>query len=1550
MGHDDTRRPLESFLQAYVERTLNAYAAQPARIEEDAHAEAQWLSGGYGHRQLYELIQNGADAIQEKGGIGHIAVVLTQDCLYCANEGAPVTEAGIRALLGAHLSAKKDDEIGRFGLGFKSVLGVCDTPDIVSDTVSFRFNPSDLAKQMRQLVAPETPLPRLRTAAILNMQEHLDADETLASLKKWAATVVRLRLKPGAAQRLLEDIRSFPAEFLVFSPHVRQLHLRALEPKIDRLVSVEETESTIHVTDGGEKTSWTVFRTTIRTTDLSEEARNDMDSELRKRMTLPLTWAALLGTTTRKRQHLWAFFPTQDETTLQVILNAPWKTDSFREKLLRGAFNGEMLRRSATLVAQHIDALNTRIDPARFLDALPAQDDVGWADRVLNEAVYAALQQSKCMPSTSGAARVPKELSLRPPIARGAHLDGWFIEHGSHEPDILVHRTAETGIRSKRASPLGCGQMDLRTWLGALLTKPTPAKSIAVIRLAGLILDSKERTAGDEYLLKLSAIVLTKDNRLVVPDKDTLSFPDGNEDAVTAHENLVHPDVASDPEARHILADRFGISAVSDEAVFRAFLSRSGSNIDWVRFWTLSRKLDAETARRVFVPLWSWPSFRPEVRARAQSGCFKPLSQLLLPGPITSTPVNDDVKAATIDTTYHSDDLNLLREFGAVASPTECQVATGSLWDSYRETADVYFRTECNHRKYSTPQAGYVAFIQAKHMAPLDPIETLRNDAAVRMTNALLPCALANPGCTLVHRTRPDAYPQVPYVGFVAWVLKRHGWVRTSRGPMPAAASVGPSLGNLASFLPVADCDAPAAVLFSLPSDVDALTQSHWGMALAAASAFAGDEATLTSFYALTSRHSEDAPATLRCRLENGWTTRPPSQIYITSDRSEADVLQRQGQPALFAPRQSVADSLVSRWSLRQTARSELRFAATQERGRAIDRLALLRDQSGFPADISLQSCDALWLELRSTDAGLSMHPIESSFRDSCLYFTGDRSARWLVDQLAAQIPFPIAGADRIRIAAAADDAATQERLASIREHESLDAKLVAAIGIGPLRAGIPQRHMQWLEAHGEYSELDVARLAHSVHGVEVLKAYRDALASKGLRPPERWAGSPTAAAFVRDLGFPAEYAGFPGQGRQPWDDVLGPVQLPELHDFQKTMRDELLQSIKDTQPSRGILSLPTGAGKTRIAVQAIIEWAKEREAPATVLWIAQSDELCEQSVESWSQAWRSIGPNNGKLRINRLWGTTNEKVRPPESGTCLVVATFQSLLNRLDRPDFVWIWSPDVVVIDEAHGATETSYTRILAKLGLDQYHTARPLIGLTATPFRGGADERETWRLAFRFEHRRFDLGFGEIKELYRHLQSLGVLAYADHAEPLEGETITLSPEQQSSLDRFKVLPGAAEIALGRMEARNRRILEHIGNQPADWPILVFAASVEHAEDLAVRLNMRGISACAISGDTAAGRRRHAIAAFKRKEIRVLTNYGVLTTGFDAPAVRALYVTRPVYSPGLYQQMIGRGLRGPANGGTPRCLIVNVKDNIAQYGHDLAFHQFEWIWRLNH
>ena len=82
--------------------------------------------------------------------------------------------------------------------------------------------------------------------------------------------------------------------------------------------------------------------------------------------------------------------------------------------------------------------------------------------------------------------------------------------------------------------------------------------------------------------------------------------------------------------------------------------------------------------------------------------------------------------------------------------------------------------------------------------------------------------------------------------------------------------------------------------------------------------------------------------------------------------------------------------------------------------------------------------------------------------------------------------------------------------------------------------------------------------------------------------------------------------------------------------------------------------------------------------------------------------------------------------------------------------------------------------------------------------------------------------------------------------------------------------------------------------------------------------------------------------IERFRDGGLRFLCNVGVLTTGFDAPRADVVCMTRPTASAVLYEQMVGRGLRGPRNGGTARCLVLDVQDDgmpegILSYGRVL-------------
>ncbi|KAA1428120.1 DEAD/DEAH box helicase, partial [Mycolicibacter arupensis] len=253
--------------------------------------------------------------------------------------------------------------------------------------------------------------------------------------------------------------------------------------------------------------------------------------------------------------------------------------------------------------------------------------------------------------------------------------------------------------------------------------------------------------------------------------------------------------------------------------------------------------------------------------------------------------------------------------------------------------------------------------------------------------------------------------------------------------------------------------------------------------------------------------------------------------------------------------------------------------------------------------------------------------------------------------------------------------------------------------------------------------------------------------------------------------------------------------------------------------------------------------------------------------------------------------------------------------------------------------------YTRLLSWLGVAGRGWARPLIGLSATPFRGTSEEG-TKRLASRFGSRKIS---AFATNPYGELAALGVLAKVRH-ELLTGVDVELTQSERSDAARLRrINPNVLE-RIGQDHVRMAILVDHIMNLDPSWPVLVFTPSVLSAQVLAATLRYRGIVAESVSGQTGRQQRRDVIERFKRNDIRVLANCDLLIQGFDAPGVRALYIARPTFSPNAYIQMAGRGLRGPANGGKEECLIVDMADNFGDINKFLGFHDYEELWKEQH
>ncbi|WP_406081234.1 DEAD/DEAH box helicase family protein [Streptomyces zaomyceticus] len=1565
-------------------RVLQTYAVDPGLIPEHANGERRITQGGYGDRQLFELVQNAADEIADQPG-GSVHVVLTETHLYCANEGSPVTPEGAETILRMSMSRKRGGQIGRFGVGVKSVLVVTDAPQFFSSTGSFGFDREWAYSQIRSVAGVTTRLGEEFEAPVLRMARPLDdaaeraADPVLDELLGWATTVVRLPLLDGAAERLGKDMHGgssaggreeFPFGFQFFSPHVAKVVLedRRPRPVVRRTLTVErdgELHSVREERPGNPPSDnkWRVFTLAHEPT----AAARSSAGELHDRVALNISWAVReyerdaggLLSSPKGRGRFWSFFPTKYEMTLSGILNGAWKTNEDRQNLLDSSpFNQEMIRVAARLVVESLPQLAPAEDPAAYLPLLPGRpresETVSWADRYLTEQIWEATTHRPSLPDQDGRLQVPRELIIHPSLGKdNKAVAGWLTLWNSYpgRPTNWLHPSAEVDtLRAGKTDHILKAakreRASVREWLEALVTDGTAEASATAVRIVASMIQSSSPYADEA---RNARIVLTEEHGMVAPVVGKV-FRRTDQDGL--RESLVYVDSAlSDDLSLSSALTALGIREADVRGRFISVLEQGFTTYgpqEWTRFWELfhqagSSHLSHEVIRRA-------PDPRSTLHVRTSDGRFRPMRDCLLPGPVV-TPESDS--AVAVDIRFHSDDTAFFREVGLRDRPTGGHRPEEEAWfEQYRESLHKAYCANLSNQA-ARPTLARIKLEGAAVGGPLHLLPGLSDEARARFLKALPEDALVD-NWTLqvgaqVSTRRAVASP-------IRWMLMRHGLVPTSHGLRRVAEAVGPQLSAYGDVLPVADISSEKARKLRLPTTVADVPGPFWDQ-LQEKLQQSEDDAFVGNTYVLLTRlevpFSEDTLT--RCRIGDAWEARPDGEIAVASSQEEYRALRAERLPALLTASAQDAALLVKQWGMLPYADVISRETRSEDIGDPIPLKELyptLRQMRGSQVDpYTLQRCKVLE-EVTRTPNGMQPRTLRSSLRGSTILvlepsdalqtlMAVDRELRWHIGESGCRQVLEAQQRQE-------EDQKVNNTLKAVREATDVETKLLLLLGAEALRDRLPPGLMDSERAENGGVEPDghrIARMAFNAHEDGVLHVHvRDLQNLYPSRAPSSFTGASTAVSFVADLRFPGSFAGFRTPSLAPQIEVDGPQDFPRLHDYQERLAANIFTMLDRIVPQRGMLSLPTGAGKTRVTAEAVIRWVKQAgELDGPILWIAQTEELCEQAVQSWKFVWGKVGADT-PLVINRLWAS--HEAGPVTDRPHLVVATDAKLQqsNCLGADSYAWLRNAALVIVDEAHTAITPRYTKILADLGLTASRTDRHLLGLTATPFRN-TNQEETRRLINRFGGRRLDEHVFTNDDAYTELQELGVLAQVEH-RLLQGGTITLDRDERQHAEQMSVLSRTAEQRLANDHDRNARILDEIANMPGDWPVLVFATSVDHAKSLAARLRDRDITASSVDSTTSAGDRRRRINDFRERRTRVLTNYGVLTQGFDAPATRAVIVARPVYSPNVYQQMIGRGLRGPLNGGKETCLILNVRDTVDNFDTALAFTQFEHLW----
>ncbi|MYA04017.1 MAG: DEAD/DEAH box helicase [Caldilineaceae bacterium SB0664_bin_22] len=1523
---------LGSYIQDRTQRTLNSYHQQPDLVEEHANLEHDTARGGYAHRQLFELIQNSTDALADSTG-GRISLKLTHTHLYCADDGQAMSQEGVRALMFSHLSPKRSTaEIGRFGMGFKAVLGVTDSPEFFSRSGSFRFDRTEASKLIQQFVPNAEHCPVLRLPYPMDPWTEMEQDADLQGFMAWATNIVRLPLLPSAFDDLAEQCETFRAEFLLFVGHVARLTIRTGgDERVIRVQRGDDEDYTL--LDGDKKSQWKLYSTVH---ELSDEARAD-SRNLDDAGEVPIVWAAPLNQ--YMQGEFWAFFPTLTKSLLNGILNAPWKTNEDRQNLLEGVFNDELIGAAAELVAVSIADLSSADDPGSHLDVLPRRPEPGDNPHcnLLRDWLYSELAGQPIVPDQHGTLRQPDQLHYQPAdlvTSRTFALEALAAwADYEHRPTDWLHHSALRWDRLPRCEWLHAFAVEqddesiewnpnednwtlprvvVGRWLEALVQaaegwEQAVEASKAAIQAAAKVQDFLS-AKGKNALFgwELGAIVLTTAGSWAKPNPEQLFL--GSDEEKTSGK-FVHPQLERCAATKASL-ERLGLKPFSDQKEFGNTVSKALASL---LAWLCRDPLDDQVHEKLpdqideaGSQLWSKSRLLPPEEAAA---IIREGARFLPPGDLLNYLIRNKIAP---------------RNRGGIAS---LQIA-GLRIDDIDLCASV-------------------------------PVRTVSGDW-VPLSKALLP------GEIVPRDGSRDAA--------VAVDLEFHGADLELLGLLGAVSA------------PVAERQPPPLHLFRYQTACRAEFQT-------AAQVETGHKPRVTHLHFRTNvcagplgpleNLSEEGCALYTWRLldfDTAYTewamvheTQPNKYDPVPFLSPALDVLRKFGMVRTttgFAKLDGIIDGAETNPDVVKALMShpkadrirqvfqEADWAAILEPVGAEEKMPLLDVWPGLrtsltstEADLQLVRCEGF----HNTHTGsISQQACTRDHANNILYVAQQAGEEEELAAVLDALEKTYDQSDLEAILNGTEPPGIRTSVEAVRQCRTEGERLLTAVGLAGLKRHLPEiLQIMLTERNSSASGIDIARAAIAKFHTGALEACKSDL--EHLNPPSRWAGSARAVRFVQSLGFDDEWAGQRNTGRDSFLEVPGPHTLPPLHDYQRkavrNVRD--LVSGNCSSSHRGLLSMPTGSGKTRVAVQALVEAMREGELQGGVLWVADRDELCQQAVEAWQEVWASEGEQDTTLRVSRLWGgVSGINQPPPTSRRHVVVATIQTLASRFEMKsqEYQFLANFPVVVVDEAHRSIAPSYTSVLQDLGLTRWFSGHEptLIGLTATPYR--TNEEETSRLRHRYGARRLDHDIFPTRDseaVIRHLQADGVLAMADHTI-IDGGAFDLSDAERRELERNPYwLPQSVEDQIAQDDTRTRRILDAYRDKVGpDWATLIFATSVAHAEVVAGLLNADGIAARAVSGNTKSSVRRSMVHGFRAGLIKVLVNYGIFREGFDAPKTQAIVVARPVFSPNLYFQMIGRGLRGEKNGGNERCLILNVSDNIRNFGLDLAFTELDWLW----
>jgi len=303
----------------------------------------------------------------------------------------------------------------------------------------------------------------------------------------------------------------------------------------------------------------------------------------------------------------------------------------------------------------------------------------------------------------------------------------------------------------------------------------------------------------------------------------------------------------------------------------------------------------------------------------------------------------------------------------------------------------------------------------------------------------------------------------------------------------------------------------------------------------------------------------------------------------------------------------------------------------------------------------------------------------------------------------------------------------------------------------------------------------------------------------------------------------------------------------------------------------RVLLYLPTGAGKTEIAIDAISKILKSKQ---TAVFLTRGINLLKQSASRFDEV--------------SSWGYIQGSASKEEFYNLMFVSIDTLISRKENKEIFKKLNTYDFIFVDECHDATSENYKKLLVETFKD-----KKIIGMTATPFEVNKKAHTIWQKVVH-------------PISARELVEMGYLCplryFIPPTEIIVKHLVKSNTGDYTGKSMFKAVSNNQIYASYEDWFKK----EGLGKKSC-----TFCVSIEHAEKIKSLLDkIEGANPIIVHSQLKEG--KGILAKLKNmKKPFALISVNMVNRGIDIPQLEVGFMLRPTMSLVLWYQQLGRLMR---------------------------------------